>query len=76
MYTNAHTNLTVNYEAEVYNVMQQAYNLISSRNQGQVERIQDIHLSLTKPILVRFHEKDELVAKCREAVMQFSQTRR
>lgn len=57
--------------AEVYDVMKETYSLLSSYYHDRIEWIPDIHISLTKPILIRHHEKEDLTVACREAALQF-----
>jgi hypothetical protein len=51
--------------------MVQAYEFLLARDE-QVKALSDPHISLTKPILVRYHEKDNLVAKAKEGVADLS----
>jgi hypothetical protein len=54
-------------------VMKRAYDLLLSRY-SQVKPVLDPHISLTKPILIRYHEKDDLLAKAKGAMVDLSMT--
>ncbi|UZJ52881.1 hypothetical protein CBS101457_002201 [Exobasidium rhododendri] len=64
----------VSEDEDIYRLMQSARELLSSQTE-QVEAIQEPHISITKPILVRFHEKELLTKKSQEAVAEFSSER-
>jgi hypothetical protein len=56
--------------------MADARKFLFSQTEHVVNAIEDPHISLTKPILVRFHEKQVLLQKSREAVSDFSRAQK
>lgn len=62
--------LTVSQQERLSDVMLKAYDLLLARD-DQAKVVADPHISLTKPILIRYHEKDFLVAKAKEGLADY-----